>query len=79
MSTPERAPVQGDYWLPRGTKGREPGTIAWTEHLEAFVPYAKRYGDGQSAERIAVRGGFGWSELLLYLGREPTTWQPLSP
>jgi hypothetical protein len=26
--------------------------------------------------RIAERGGFGYGELQLFLGREPTTWEP---
>ena len=75
-----RAPVQADgmYWLskddPRRT-GHGPGTIAWTEHLLAWNDYVRRY-PGQSAERIAERGGFSYEELVDHLGREPTTWEP---
>lgn len=66
----KRAPVQGDS----GSKG--PGSIAWSEHLLAWSGYAARYGTEQSAERIAERGGFGWGELLFFLGRVPETWEP---
>lgn len=66
----KRAPVQ------RGGAKIVNGTIAWVEHLEAFDGYAARYGTQQSAERIAERGGFGYDELLLYLKRAPTTWEP---
>ncbi len=75
----KRAPVQGENTHhPNGQrklgKLRGLGTIAWSEHLEAFKSYASEYGDGQSAERIAERGGFSYDELALYLGREPSTW-----
>lgn len=52
------------------------GTVAWSEHLEAWADYARQYGSGQSAERLAERGGFGYSELVEHLGHEPTTWEP---
>lgn len=70
-----RAPVQGEH---RGT-GRErrgPGTIAWTEHEQAWAIYSRKYGRDQSAQRIADRGGFGWYELIELLGHEPATWVP---
>lgn len=73
-----RAPVQGDHRIPRGEPGREPGTIAWAEHLEIFEAYAKRYGRDQSAERIAERAGFGYREIVLFTGRPPTTWEPIA-
>jgi len=61
-----RAPVQGHY-----TRGRKPpGTIAWWEHEKAW----EGYGHSQSAEQIAKRGGFGYDELVSFLGHEPTTW-----
>lgn len=64
-----RAPMQGDWKL------RIPdGSIAWSEHEEIYSAYASTYGRSQSSERIAERGGFGWSECKLLLGREPTTW-----
>lgn len=67
---PERAPVFMD--------ARPFGTIAWAEHLEAFDGYAARFGRGQSAERIAERGGFSHDELCKFLGRAPTTFVPKS-
>jgi len=65
-----RAPVQATHEI------RGPGTISWEEHLLAWSGYASRYGTSQSAERLAERGGFSYAELLLYLRREPTTWEP---
>lgn len=70
-----RAPVQGERRIARGQAGHDAGTIAWEEHVEAWTAYARRYGDDQSAERIAERGGFGYRELLILLGRTPTTWR----
>lgn len=52
-----------------------PGTIAWAEHEEAWRDYNRRY-HGQSAERIAERGGFGYGELVDHLGHPPRTWEP---
>ncbi len=54
-----------------------PGTVAWSEHLMAWGGYAAKHGQGQSAERVHERGGFSYGELRTYLGRDPTTWQPL--
>jgi len=69
-----RAPVQGDY---RPTKC-PPGTISWTEHLEAWDAYDKKWRCGQSAERIAERCGFSYMELCDLLGHKPTTWEPIN-
>ena len=68
-----RAPVQAVY-----QRGREvpDGTVSWAEHVEAWTVYAKRYGNDQSAERIAERHGFCFCELTKLLGHEPTTWRP---
>jgi hypothetical protein len=79
-SVARRAPVQGEgnYWLrkgdPRRAGTRCPGTVAWSEHVEAWTKYSERYGAGQSAERVAERGGFGYSELVDLLGHAPATW-----
>lgn len=80
-SAERRAPVQGEgaYWCPRDrwpSLGRVqvPGTIVWSEHLEVWEAYAKRW-PGQSAERIAERGGFGFFEAQDLLGRPLRTWQ----
>lgn len=73
-----RAPVQGsDGAIPRGQPGHGPGTIAWTEHELAWSAYAQKYGRDQSAEVIAQRGGFGYRELQIFLGRDPETWAPV--
>lgn len=40
MTAGRRAPVQGDGRRPKGSKGREPGTIAWAEHTKAWDGYA---------------------------------------
>lgn len=83
MSHPERAPVQRDCTLgtrPGGCGQSGPnhrcesGTIAWAEHEEAWADYAKRF-SGQSAERMAERGGFSFWELCDHLGHPPTTWE----
>lgn len=66
-----RAPVQGD--LGRGARPR--GTISWWEHEKAWLVYDARYHTGQSAERVAERQGFSYGELVMFLGREPETWQ----
>lgn len=70
-----RAPVQGEYATP-GDSARGPGTITWEEHLAAYAGYSGMYGTSQSAERLAERGGFGYRELVDFLGHEPTTWTP---
>lgn len=75
MTDERYAPIQGDYWLPRGTIGKDPGTISWAEHLEAYEVYAAKYGGSQSAERIAARAGFGYGEITILLGHAPRTWQ----
>lgn len=72
----KRAPVQADPRRSHADKGRGPGTIAWDEHLLAWSGYARENGRGQSAERMAERGGFSYHELTVYLGRAPTTWAP---
>lgn len=77
-----RAPVQQQYRDEKGARlkpgdpGYGPGTISWEEHLLAWSAYAGEFGTSQSAERMAERGGFGYGELRMYLGREPKTWAP---
>lgn len=75
MTTPERARVLRAHR--RGERGG--GTVAWAEHAEAWEVYAKRYGREQSAERINERGGFGYNEIAMLLGHEPTTWDGGAP
>ena len=68
-----RAPVQGEYHPRR--RQVPAGTIAWDEHVEAWEVYDAKYHSGQSAERIAERGGFCHEEVVEFLGREPDTWE----
>ena len=71
----DRVPVQADY----GRAGRianPPGWITWAEHLEVYDAYAERFGRGQTAERLAERGGFSKNEAEGLLGRPLTTWKP---
>lgn len=71
----KRAPVQGEPFE-HGKRPRGPGTVTWAEHMEAYSGYSARYGTSQSAQRLAERGGFGYSELTELLGHEPITWLP---
>lgn len=71
----QRAPVLANRAF-RGRVAHGPGTVAWSEHLLAWSGYVATYGSGQSAERVAQRGGFDWVELTEFLGHEPTTWEP---
>lgn len=71
-----RAPVQRSPWDRENHRpGRGPGTISWAEHCLAWSGYASQY-PGQSAERMAQRGGFSYEELITFLGHEPKTWEP---
>lgn len=74
-----RAPVQGDGHARGAVKARPPGSVSWTEHAEAWLAYSARYGNHQSAERIAERGGFSRGELVMFLGREPSTFKEHTP
>lgn len=67
-----RAPMQSSG----GRHGRPRGSITWAEHEEIYAAYAARNGTRQSAQLLADRGGFGWSECEQLLGREPRTWRP---
>ena len=83
----KRAPVQAsryevgangyeDKGRPRMGPGAGPGTISWAEHLIAWGGYDAKWGSGQTAERLAERGGFSYAELLDFIGHEPKTWMP---
>lgn len=45
-------------------------TIPWWLAEQAYAYYAERFGNQQSLERIAERGGFGRQELVCLLRRE---------
>ena len=66
-----RAPVQATR---SELHQKGPGSISWEEHLLAYAGYSHRYGTSQTAERMAERGGFDYAELVMFLGRAPTTW-----
>lgn len=82
----DRAPVQAPCdrrWCathPAGYRGHVPGSVSWEEHVEASREFVRRHGRGEgvedAAERMAARAGFGYGELVDYLGREPATWRP---
>ncbi len=74
---PVYARVQGDGHIQKGQPGHVPGSVLWSEHLAAFEAYSKRYGISQSALTIHERGGFGYQELQMFLGRDPESWEPL--
>lgn len=46
------------------------GTIPWWLAEEAYEHYSKLFGEDQSLQRLAERGGFGTQELLTLLRRE---------
>ena len=45
-------------------------TIPWWLAEEGYKYYVERFGDRQTLEEIAQRGGFGRQELLMLLRRE---------
>lgn len=47
----------------RGKTKPGPVSVPWSVAERAWVAYAQRYGTEQSVERLAERGGFGWSEM----------------
>lgn len=66
-----RAPVQRSHLADDTVMPA--GTIAWWEHEEAALAYNRKY--NQSSETLAARGGFGYGELIEFLGHAPTTWE----
>jgi hypothetical protein len=57
------------------------GTISWEEHLLVHAAYVAKFSGNPfyrllSAERIALLGGFGYTAVIAFLGRPPTTWEP---
>lgn len=41
----------------------EPKSVSWSTAEKAYIGYVARYGDDQSLERLAERGGFGVAEM----------------
>lgn len=56
-------PIQGDI-LPTH---RKESSIPWWLAEIAYTAYVKSYGNSQTLERLAERGGFGRDELLMLL------------
>ncbi len=67
MSDDRRFPIQAED-VGRVHPRRPAGSVPWSVGVAAWERYAARYGRGQSAERIAERGGFGFGEMHLFLG-----------
>jgi hypothetical protein len=77
MTDERRAPVQAEYRSLSCDRPPKPaGTVSWEEHKTAWHKYDRRFHCGQTAERIAERGGFAYWEISEFLGHEPTTWRP---
>ena len=72
-----RAPMQADSRTEKNPRPHPAGTVAWSEFLLAMAEYTRQYGTQQGPERMAERGGLSWGELVMFLGRDPETWEPL--
>ena len=44
-----------------------PRSVPWWIAERAYREYSRLYGDSQSLERLAERGGFVWAEIGLFL------------
>lgn len=66
-------PIQGGYSF-RDEEGKmqrpKRSTVPWWLAEEAYRYYVERFGNQQSLERLAERGGFGRKELILLLRRD---------
>lgn len=58
------APIQDHLIRPVQRGGIPAGKIPWPIHVLAWRTYHATFGNDQTAERIAERGGFSWVELL---------------
>lgn len=59
-------PIQAE--MDKDNRVRRPaGCVPWGIAEAAYATYSKWYGKDQSLERLAERGGFGWSELVSLL------------
>lgn len=56
------APFQFAIW--RYLKNVRYMGIPWDVHLKIYEGYSKEYGNYQSADQIAERGGFGYNEVI---------------
>lgn len=66
MAEERRFPIQAE-WNHKDHLRYPALSIPWSVAEMAYRNYAARYGNGQSLETIAQRGGFGREELLRLL------------
>ena len=66
MKTEKMFPIQGEFDSETRTR-RPPGQVPWGIAELAYKQYVKDCGHDQSLQRLADRGGFGWSELIRLL------------
>lgn len=60
MNKKKTFPIQS----PIHVRGMGQLTIPWHIAEEAYKEYILQGGRGQSLERLAERGGFGWEEII---------------
>ena len=58
------APIQIDFNARALGLNIQYACTPWVEHERIFFRYARKYGNSQSAEKIADRGGFGIKEAI---------------
>ena len=63
-------PIQGNYFDKTTQTRNWPCSIPWWLAEEAYKYYSSKFGNTQTLERLAERGGFGRKELLMFLRRE---------
>lgn len=56
-----------EKWFPIQSRRQEKIRVPWSVAEKAYAVYSRRYGNGQSLERLAERGGFGVVELISLL------------
>lgn len=62
--TEKMFPIKSEHSIKERLPG---GAIPWAVAEVAYREYSRRYINGQSLERLAERGGFGWYELAMLL------------
>lgn len=59
-------PIQKEFDHERRVT-RPAGAIPWSVAELAYAKYVEWYGNSQPLDRLAERGGFGWTELVCLL------------
>ena len=72
MNDEKKFPIQGGHnWNGKRTDRPvvqyPPSSIPWWLAEKAYAVYSGKFGNGQSLERLAERGGFGREELVWLL------------